>query len=201
ELARPGGGIAPGASWRADGVSWTPSTSLLALALARAGEHGPATEILSWLTEHRTAEGSLPEKVLFDGRPAEAAPLAWTAANTVLALDCLARGCPSRPVPAAADPCGLFIRARQREGRPRAREIRRPRLRRCVRCGHEHCAELVRGQPRQLGRSRGAARGGGVRDRGAGAGSCPDHAGGRPGPRAARGSGRARRRASAVPSG
>ena len=92
ELARPGGGIAPGASWRADGVSWTPSTSLLALALARAGEHEPATEILSWLTEHRTAEGSLPEKVLFDGRPAEVAPLAWTAANTVLALDCLARG-------------------------------------------------------------------------------------------------------------
>ena len=92
ELARPGGGIAPGASWRADGISWTPSTSLLALALARAGEHEAATEVLGWLAEHRTAEGSLPEKVLFDGRPAEVAPLAWTAANTVLALDSLARG-------------------------------------------------------------------------------------------------------------
>ncbi|MDN5899333.1 MAG: hypothetical protein L0H74_04630, partial [Brachybacterium sp.] len=81
ELARPGGGIAPGASWRADGVSWTPSTSLLGLALARTGEHEAATGILRWLAEHRTATGSLPEKVLFDGRPAEVAPLAWTAAN------------------------------------------------------------------------------------------------------------------------
>lgn len=92
ELARPGGGIAPGASWREDGVSWTPSTSLLALALARAGQHGAAIEILRWLAEHRTEAGSLPEKVLFDGRPAEVAPLAWTAANTVLALDALANG-------------------------------------------------------------------------------------------------------------
>jgi hypothetical protein len=92
ELARPGGGIAPGASWREDGVSWTPSTSLLGLALARAGEHEAATAILLWLGAHRTAAGSLPEKVLFDGRPAEVAPLAWTAANTVLALDALSRG-------------------------------------------------------------------------------------------------------------
>lgn len=73
-------------------MSWTPSTSLLALALARAGQHGAAIEILRWLAEHRTEAGSLPEKVLFDGRPAEVAPLAWTAANTVLALDALANG-------------------------------------------------------------------------------------------------------------
>lgn len=91
ELSRPGGGIAPGAAWRKDGVSWTPSTSLLGLALARAGEADAATEILHWLAEHRTAAGSLPEKVLFDGRPAEAAPLAWTAANALLTLDVLAR--------------------------------------------------------------------------------------------------------------
>ncbi|MGO3210497.1 hypothetical protein ACT3SQ_13635 [Brachybacterium sp. AOP42-C2-15] len=90
ELSRPGGGIAPGASWREDGVSWTPSTSLLALALARAGEPDAAIEILLWLAEHRTAAGSLPEKVLFDGRPAEVAPLAWTAANVLLTLDALA---------------------------------------------------------------------------------------------------------------
>ncbi|WP_157697171.1 twin-arginine translocation signal domain-containing protein [Brachybacterium avium] len=91
ELARPGGGIAPGASWRADGVSWTPSTSLLGLALARTGEHAAAMGILRWLAEHRTAAGSLPEKVLFDGRPAEVAPLAWTAANVLLTLDALLR--------------------------------------------------------------------------------------------------------------
>lgn len=89
-LARPAGGIAPGAGWRKDGVSWTPSTSLLALGLARAGHREPATALLRWLAAHRTAEGSLPEKVLFDGRPAELAPLAWTAANVLLALDALA---------------------------------------------------------------------------------------------------------------
>lgn len=90
ELARPGGGIAPGASWRDDGISWTPSTSLLALALARAGERDAALEVLEWLASHRTEAGSLPEKVLFDGRPAAVAPLAWTAANVLLALDALA---------------------------------------------------------------------------------------------------------------
>lgn len=89
ELARPGGGIAPGASWKADGISWTPSTSLLALALARSGRTTEAVELLIWLAQHRTEAGSLPEKVLFDGRPAAVAPLAWTAANVLLALDAL----------------------------------------------------------------------------------------------------------------
>lgn len=90
ELARPAGGIAPGASWKDDGISWTPSTSLLALALARSGRPAEAGDLLTWLAQHRTAAGSLPEKVLFDGRPAAVAPLAWTAANVLLALDALA---------------------------------------------------------------------------------------------------------------
>ncbi|AXK47133.1 hypothetical protein DXU92_07520 [Brachybacterium saurashtrense] len=90
ELARPGGGITPGAAWREDGVSWTPSTSLLGLALARSGHRDDASEILRWVAAHRTEAGSLPEKVLHDGRPAEVAPLAWTAANVLLALDELA---------------------------------------------------------------------------------------------------------------
>lgn len=89
DLARPGGGIAPGAAWRDDGVSWTPATSLLGVGLARAGRHEQAHDVLTWLSEHRTKAGSLPEKVLFDGRPAEVAPLAWTAANVLLAIDAL----------------------------------------------------------------------------------------------------------------
>ncbi|WP_422116973.1 hypothetical protein [Brachybacterium sp. UNK5269] len=92
ELARPAGGIAPGAAWREDGISWTPSTSLLALALARAGDRGAAQELLHWLAAHRTAAGSLPEKVLFDGSPAAVAPLSWTAANVLITLDVLASG-------------------------------------------------------------------------------------------------------------
>ena len=52
-------------------------------------KHEQATEVLRWLSDHRTDAGSLPEKVLFDGRPAEVAPLAWTAANVLLAIDAL----------------------------------------------------------------------------------------------------------------
>ena len=89
DLARPAGGIAPGARWRRDGISWTPSTSLLALGLARAGRREEATSLLHWLADHRTEAGSLSEKVLFDGRPAAVAPLAWTAANTLLTIDAL----------------------------------------------------------------------------------------------------------------
>ena len=92
DLARPAGGIAPGARWRRDGISWTPSTSLLALGLARAGRREEATSLLHWLADHRTGAGSLSEKVLFDGRPAAVAPLAWTAANTLLTIDALREG-------------------------------------------------------------------------------------------------------------
>ncbi|TNU73306.1 glycoside hydrolase family 15 [Miniimonas arenae] len=84
-LARPAGGLAPGAAWRQDGVSWTPQTSLFALTAASAGDVDLATDLLTWLEQHRTASGALPEKVLADGSPAEVAPLAWTAATVVLA--------------------------------------------------------------------------------------------------------------------
>ncbi|HEY0240850.1 MAG TPA: glucoamylase [Friedmanniella sp.] len=91
-LARPGGGLAPGGSWRHDGVSWTPTTATWALVAAGSGDRGQAVARLAWLQEHRTAAGSLPEKVLADGRPAAVAPLAWTAAAVVLAADELSRG-------------------------------------------------------------------------------------------------------------
>ena len=93
-MARAAGGIAPGESWKDDGISWTPETSLFALTHAHLGRdarahEARAHELLDWLTRHRTATGSLPEKVLHDGRPAAVAPLAWTAANVVLTLDAL----------------------------------------------------------------------------------------------------------------
>lgn len=84
ELRRPAGGLAPGAGWKRDGISWTPETALFALAAAGAGEAGRATALLDWVAAHRTAGGSLPEKVLQDGRPAAVAPLAWTAALVLL---------------------------------------------------------------------------------------------------------------------
>lgn len=89
-MARPSGGLAPGSSWRTDGVSWTPETALMAwsgLVLAEEdaslGEEG--RRLMSWLEAHRTAMGSLPEKVLADGSPAGPAPLSWTGALVILA--------------------------------------------------------------------------------------------------------------------
>lgn len=89
ELRRPAGGLAPGAGWKRDGISWTPETAAFAMAAAGSGRQDYARTTLRWLADHRTAVGSLPEKVLHDGSPAAVAPLAWTAANVVLAVDAL----------------------------------------------------------------------------------------------------------------
>ena len=89
EMARPAGGVAPGAAWRQDGISWTPETALFAQAYAALQREARAREILGWLERHRTPAGSLPEKVLRDGSPAAVAPLAWTGAvvaSTALGL-------------------------------------------------------------------------------------------------------------------
>ena len=90
-MSRPAGGLAPGGSWRRDGISWTNATATYALTAAALGERDAAAAWLSWLGRHRTAAGSFPEKVLADGRPAEVAPLAWTAAAVLLTADTLAR--------------------------------------------------------------------------------------------------------------
>ena len=81
---RRAGGIAPGVQWKQDGVSWTPETALVAYTAAASGRVDVARQWVDWLTAHRTEWGSLPEKVLPDGRPAGPAPLAWTSALVVL---------------------------------------------------------------------------------------------------------------------
>jgi glucoamylase len=88
-MRRPGGGLAPGEGWKQDGISWTPETALFALSAASTGRPAQARRWLSWLSEHRTPSGSLPEKVLSSGEPAAAAPLTWTAALVVLAVAAL----------------------------------------------------------------------------------------------------------------
>lgn len=88
EALRPAGGLAPGAEWpNDDGASWTPETALVALTAAATGRDETATRWLTWLDDHRTAYGSLPEKVTGTGRPAGPAPLLWTSALTLLTLD------------------------------------------------------------------------------------------------------------------
>lgn len=85
-MRRPAGGLAPGAGWKNDGISWTPQTALFAWTAASIGDRSSAQQRLSWLSAHRTAYGALPEKVLSDGRPAGPAPLTWTDAMTVLTV-------------------------------------------------------------------------------------------------------------------
>ena len=84
-MRRPSGGLAPGSGWRDDGVSWTPETALLAWSALSLGMEDEGIRLLSWLEEHRTGAGALPEKVLSDGAPAGPAPLAWTCALILLA--------------------------------------------------------------------------------------------------------------------
>ncbi|MGL5830223.1 MAG: glycoside hydrolase family 15, partial [Angustibacter sp.] len=86
DLARPAGGLAPGAKWKRDGISWTPETALFGLAAAGLGDRQAAAETLDWLDRHRTRSGALPEKVLATGEPAAVAPLTWTAALVLLTL-------------------------------------------------------------------------------------------------------------------
>lgn len=81
---RTAGGLAPGADWKQDGVSWTPETALVAYTAAASGHAPLAERWMAWLEHHCTTWGSLPEKVLPDGSPAGPAPLAWTAALVVL---------------------------------------------------------------------------------------------------------------------
>ncbi len=90
-MARPGGGLAPGSGWKRDGVSWTAETALFALAAASTGQRADAGHRLDWLEAHRTVAGSLPEKVLADGNPAGTAPLTWTSAIVILAVQSLDR--------------------------------------------------------------------------------------------------------------
>lgn len=88
QALQPAGGLAPGASWSAgDGASWTPETALMALTAAATARDETAQRWLDWLDVHRTAYGSLPEKVTRTGRPAGPAPLVWTAALTLLTLE------------------------------------------------------------------------------------------------------------------
>ena len=84
-MHRPTGGLAPGAGWRDDGISWTPETALMAWSALALGLEEEGTRLLAWLEAHRTAAGALPEKVLADGAPAGPAPLAWTCALILLA--------------------------------------------------------------------------------------------------------------------
>ena len=56
-MHRPTGGLAPGAGWRDDGISWTPETALMAWSALALGMEEEGTRLLAWLEAHRTAAG------------------------------------------------------------------------------------------------------------------------------------------------
>lgn len=85
-MQRPAGGLAPGASWREPSMSWTPETALYAWAAASNDQDVLAEQWIAWIDEHRTATGSIPEKVGPDGSPAHVAPLTWSGALVLLTL-------------------------------------------------------------------------------------------------------------------
>lgn len=89
EMRRPAGGLAPGAGWKRDGISWSPQTALFALTAASIGDDVAAKRWLTWINDHRTEYGAIPEKVLSDGEPSGPAPLAWTDALVILAADAM----------------------------------------------------------------------------------------------------------------
>ncbi|WP_143657819.1 glycoside hydrolase family 15 [Embleya scabrispora] len=94
-LTLPNGGILPGEHWAGDPTAaWTPETASFALFSAASGDRAGARQRLDWLADHRTAAGSLPEKVSADGKPASVAPLAWTSAGVLLTLTALDRSLP-----------------------------------------------------------------------------------------------------------
>ncbi|MBT0993134.1 glycoside hydrolase family 15 [Cellulomonas sp. DKR-3] len=90
EMRRPLG-LAPAGEWRDDGITWTPQTSLYAWVAAENGDDEAARAWLDTIATHRTSVGAIPEKVLADGSPAAVAPLSWSSANVLLALDALER--------------------------------------------------------------------------------------------------------------
>ncbi len=86
DAGRPAGGLAPGVEWKNDGTSWTPEVALVALSAAASGDAQTARRWLTWLDDHRTSWGSLPEKVDWQGHPGGPAPLGWTSALVILTL-------------------------------------------------------------------------------------------------------------------
>jgi GH15 family glucan-1,4-alpha-glucosidase len=111
-MRRPAGGLAPGAGWKNDGISWTPQTALAGLSAAHQADLASARAHLLWLSAHRTMLGAIPEKVLSNGQAAGPAPLAWSDALVILTAAEIERAAPARPAGGVPDvpPSGDAVR-------------------------------------------------------------------------------------------
>jgi len=86
-LKLPNGGVLPSEIWAGNHTeAWTPETAMFALAAAASGRTAEADSWITWLADHRTSLGALPEKVDDKGRQSSVAPLGWTDALTILTL-------------------------------------------------------------------------------------------------------------------
>lgn len=80
------GGLRPGEQWDDEETAWTPQISLFAMTASALGDTDVADGLLTWLDQHRTGLGCLPEKVNAAGAPTAVAPINCVAAATLLAL-------------------------------------------------------------------------------------------------------------------
>ena len=73
-MERPAGGLAPGAGWKNDGISWTPQTALAGLTAAHNGDLAGARARLLWLSAHRTALERSPKRSSATDHPPDPPP-------------------------------------------------------------------------------------------------------------------------------
>ncbi|WP_049575869.1 hypothetical protein [Streptomyces sp. SBT349] len=95
EMRVANGGLRPGAGWPDPHTAWNPQVSLYAITAAALSERATARALLDWMDAHRTALGSLPEKVTAAGAPAAVAPISTVASAALIALALL----DGRPMP------------------------------------------------------------------------------------------------------
>ena len=69
DALRSAGGLAPGAQWKQDGISWTPETALVAYTASMSGRREVAEHWMDWLSAHRTAGAACPRRCSPAARP------------------------------------------------------------------------------------------------------------------------------------
>jgi hypothetical protein len=101
-LLQPGGGVIPYQT-HGNSVVYAAETAFFALAWSGTAQPDKADQIIDWLLGHRNLLGELPEEINRAGYTTTVAPLGWTDAVTLLALDQL----DGRMVPVPPAPCRL----------------------------------------------------------------------------------------------
>ena len=157
-MVRPAGGLAPGRRVEGRRRQLDPRDGAVRGGL---GGHGPPRPgrgaARAGSGDHRTDAGSFPEKVLYDGRPAAVAPLAWTAALVVIARHELVHAVRRVRRRLARSSCSVARAASPGaggRGAARRSPARRGGCRRAAAARRRGCARAVVVRPRRAATSR-----------------------------------------------